>query len=268
MTFRSIVTAAFFTALTAASPALAQPQDDDPCRDRGHDDDRYTHCEVRDESLAAGPLTVDAGNNGGIRVVAWDQNSIRVQAVVQATAADEGRARELAQNVQVLAGSGQVSARGPDRTGRRESWSVSFRINVPRRNDLDLRANNGGITIQGVSGTIKFDTNNGGVRLTDLGGAVRGETHNGGVTIALAGRQWDGPGIEVETTNGGVNLAIPDGYNAQLETRTVNGGFRSDYPLTLQGDLASSRGIATTLGSGGAPVRVRTTNGGVRISRR
>jgi hypothetical protein len=38
--------------------------------------------------------------------------------------------------------------------------------------------------------------------------------------------------------------------------------------VTVQGELSSRRGITTTLGSGGAPVRVRTTNGGVRINRR
>jgi hypothetical protein len=267
MKLRSIFTAA--AALVAvASPLFGQVGNDDPCRDRGQDDDRYRHCEVREESMAAGPLTVDAGTNGGIRVVAWDQNAIRVQAIVQTNAREEGRARELASAVQLLVGGGRVSATGPDTSGRRESWSVSYRISVPRRNDLDLKANNGGITIDGVSGNIKFDTNNGGVRLSDLGGMVRGETHNGGLNVLLSGRQWDGEGIDVETTNGGITLAIPDGYNAELETRTVNGGFRSDFPLTVQGELSYRRGISATLGSGGAPVRVRTTNGGVKINRR
>jgi hypothetical protein len=265
MNLRLMISA--MVALALATPVFAQPSDD-PCEDQGRDRDRYRHCEVREESMASGPLTVDGGSNGGIRVTAWDQDSIRVQAIVQATADDESRARELAANVQVLVGGGRVSATGPERSGRDEWWSVSYRINVPRQNDLDLRANNGGITIQGVTGTIKFNTNNGGVRLTDLGGSVRGETHNGGVNIVLSGQQWNGEGIDVETTNGGVTVAIPEGYNAQFETRTVNGGFRSEYPLTLQGELSPRRGISTTLGAGGAPVRVRTTNGGVRVSRR
>lgn len=106
------------------------------------------------------------------------------------------------------------------------------------------------------------------MRLSDIGGSVRGRTRNGGVTVALAGQRWDGDGLDVETTNGGVTLSIPDGYNADLETRTVNGSFRTDYPITIQGELNSRRGISTTLGSGGAPVRVRTTNGGLRINRR
>jgi len=254
--------------LALASPLLAQTRDDDPCRDRWQNDDRYTHCEVREESMAPGPLTVEAGTNGGIRVVAWDQNSIRVQAVVQASADDESRARELAANVQLLVGGGRVSASGPERDGRRESWSVSYRINVPRRNDLNLRANNGGITIEGVTGQITFETRNGGVRLAELAGTVRGVTRNGGLNVVLNGRQWEGDGIDVQTTNGGVTVAIPDGYNAQFETRTVNGGFRSDVPLTLQGELSPRRGISTTLGSGGPLVRVITTNGGVKLNRR
>jgi putative adhesin len=268
MNIRFLFTLLAFSA--AAGIGRAQTFADDPCRDRGGDRGSERHCEVREESMAAGPLTVDAGPNGGIRIEGWDQNSIRVQAMIQANAREEGRAREIAQSVQILAGNGHVSANGPERDslGSRESWSVSYRINVPRRNDLDLRANNGGITIRDVSGNIKFDTNNGGVTLADLGGNVRGETHNGGLTVDLAGTRWDGDGIDVETTNGGVTLNIPAAYNAELETRTENGGFRIDFPITVQGELSMHRGIKTTLGAGGPPVRVRTTNGGLRVNRR
>jgi len=240
----------------------------DPCRDRGTDRDSYQFCEVREDSMPAGPLTVDAGSNGGIRIEGWDRNEIHVQAVIDTRAPSEAEAKQLASAVQIQAGGGKVLATGPSTTGRHESWSVSFRINVPRHNDLDLNANNGGVSIAGVAGSIRFETNNGGVRLSDLGGDVRGETHNGGVTVNLSGTTWDGAGLDVQTTNGGVTLAIPDGYNANLTTRTVNGSFRTDYPITVQGELTSTRGLSTTLGSGGPPVNVRTTNGGLKINRR
>ena len=106
------------------------------------------------------------------------------------------------------------------------------------------------------------------MRLQDVGGRVNGETRNGGLDVRLNGTRWDGEGLDVQTSNGGVTLSIPDGYNAELETRTVNGGLRIDFPITVQGELSSRRGISTTLGSGGPPVRVRTTNGGVKINRR
>lgn len=243
--------------------------DADPCAGgRYDDDDSRQHCAVRESTMPAGPLTVDAGDNGGITVEAWDRNEIRVRAVVRGTARSDERAREIASGVQVQSGGGRVSATGPDRDNRREWWSVSYRINVPRKNDLDLTAHNGGISITGVHGNVKFDTTNGGVRLTDLAGRVNGSTRNGGLTVNLGGSSWDGDGIDVETSNGGVTVAVPEGYNAQLETRTVNGGFRSDIPLTIQGELSSRRGVSAQLGSGGPTVRVRTTNGGLKIGRR
>ena len=68
---------------------------------------------------------------------------------------------------------------------------------------------------------------------------MNGETRNGGLNVALSGYRWDGDGLDVETSNGGVTVAIPDGYNAELETRTVNGGLRIDFPITVQGELTA-----------------------------
>ncbi|HJU43502.1 MAG TPA: DUF4097 family beta strand repeat-containing protein [Vicinamibacterales bacterium] len=240
--------------------------DADPCRNSNDSDDYYQHCEVRESTLPAGPLHVDAGQNGGVSVEAWDRNDIRVRAIVRGSAREQSRARDIAGQVQVQAGGGRVYATGPD-LNRREWWSVSYRINVPRRNDLDLSATNGGITIVGVTGNVRFGTTNGGVKLQNLGGRVNGETRNGGVNVILTGSRWDGDGLDVETSNGGVTVEIPENYNAEFETRTVNGGLNIDFPITVQGELTSRRGISTTLGSGGPPVRVRTTNGGVRVRR-
>jgi hypothetical protein len=44
--------------------------------------------------------------------------------------------------------------------------------------------------------------------------------------------------------------------------------LRVDFPITIQGELTARKGISTTLGAGGPLVRVRTTNGGVKIARR
>ena len=259
----------FYSGSAERAGAEAQVGSDaDPCRDNNYGDRDYErHCEVRESTMPAGPLSVDAGQNGGVSIEGWDRNEIRVRAIVQTSARDAADARSLAGQVQVQAGGGRVYATGPESL-RRQSWSVSYRINVPRRNDLDLHASNGGITVVGVIGNVRFDTTNGGVRLQDVGGRVNGETRNGGLNVTLSGSRWEGEGLDVQTSNGGVNLLIPDGYNAELETRTVNGGLRIDFPITVQGELTGNRGLSTTLGSGGPLVRVRTTNGGVTIRRR
>jgi hypothetical protein len=240
---------------------------DDPCRD--NDQDRGHACEVRDTRLPApvGPLTVDAAPNGGIRVEAWDQNDVLVRAVVQTWADDDATAKALLPGVRVTAAGANVSADGPERGGdRRSGWSVGYRIWAPRQTALALTSRNGGISLHGMRGESHFTTTNGGVTLNEVGGRVVGTTRNGGVTVRLDGTQWDGEGLEVETTNGGVSLAIPAGYSAELETGTVNGGIRTDYPLTVQGRL--DRELRATLGSGGPRLKVTTTNGGVRITQR
>ena len=246
-------------------PIVVEQTTDDPCRDAGWDDDYFRACDVRESTMPAGPLTVDAGRNGGIRVEGWDRNEIRVLAVVTANARREEDARQLASEVQVQTGSGRVSSTGPTTSGR-QWWSVSYRINVPRQNDLELNANNGGINIDAVHGTIRFETTNGGVTLRNLGGDVRGETRNGGLNVTLTGDRWEGAGLDVETRNGGVRMLVPERYSAELETGTVNGRVRIDFPITVSGSL--DRSLRTTLGSGGARVRAVTRNGGIRIERR
>ena len=243
---------------------MAVPQDD-WCRDGG-DRNRGWACEVREMTLSPmNPVRVDAGPNGGISVVGWDRNEIRLEARVQAQAQTDAEAEAVVQDVEVLTGSSVIRSDGPA-TRRRESWSVSFRLSVPRSSNLNLETRNGGIAIEGVSGRIGFETTNGGVRLADLGGDVSGRTSNGGVRVTLTGSEWQGGQLDVVTTNGGVRLVVPEGYNARLETGTTNGGISIDFPITVQGRIG--RHLSTDLGRGGSLIRVRTTNGGVTITRR
>ncbi|MDH3496379.1 MAG: DUF4097 domain-containing protein [Gemmatimonadota bacterium] len=249
--------------LTAVGAASAQGPDPLSCHDRGSDDERF--CEMRETTLPAGrdPIEVDGGPNGGIRVLGWDGRDIKVRARVTAAARSDARARELADGVEITA-DGAIRARGP-RAGRREWWAVTFEVLVPRHANLDLRTTNGGIRVEDVRGRIRFATTNGGVRLAALAGDVAGRTTNGGVEVVLTGSRWDGEGLDAQTTNGGVRLLIPDGYSAHLEASTRNGGLSVDFPITVQGLVGKS--LSFDLGTGGPTVRLRTTNGSVRLQR-
>ena len=250
----------------AAPAALAQDkaaQDQDWC-DRNHDDDRGWACEVREFTLSPSDLLrVDASPNGGIRVEGWDRNEVLVRARLSARADSDAEAQDIVSRI-TLTTEGRIDSDGP-RAGRDESWSVSYRIFAPRSSDLSLSTTNGGIGIENVAGDIDFRTTNGGVKLEAVAGDVRGHTTNGGLDIRLSGSEWQGGGLDVTTTNGGVRLAIPDGYNARLETGTTNGGLRFDFPVTVQGRL--DRQLTVDLGSGGKLIRAKTTNGGVVVRR-
>jgi putative adhesin len=257
---------AFATVSLPAAPQ--QPASDDWCRsERNNDRDRESVCEVRQFTVvAAGTMTVNAEPNGGIQVDGGPRGDIHVQAKVVAQAETQARARQIADAVKVTAVPDNVSADGPTGLGRREGWSVSYRLAVPTVSMLSLKTTNGGITIRDVDGTIEFRTVNGGVKLTNLAGDVKGRTSNGGVDVDLDGPGWRGEGLDVETSNGGVHLRIPEQYSAHLETGTVNGGLNIDFPVTVRGRV--DRQINADLGSGGAPIRVRTHNGGVKVSKK
>lgn len=227
------------------------------------DDDREVYCELRDTTLAASKsLAIDGRQNGSVVVHGWDRSDVRVVAKVRAEGETTADAQALARDLHVVYRSGRISVDGPSEE-RHRSWSVGLEVWLPRQSDLDLEAFNGGIGVDGVAGRLDMQTTNGGISLRRVSGDVRGSTTNGGVTVELDGDRWSGAGLDVRTTNGGVTLSVPAAYNARLETGTVNGGMQIDFPITVQGSIG--RHFTTTLGNGGPPIRVTTTNGGVRI---
>jgi hypothetical protein len=255
-------------ALGGGAAAQRNSSDSDWCRDENWGDDRRGFCEVREYTVpaAGATMTVDASPNGGISVDGETRGDIFVRAKVVGTAATEEEARAIAGRVQIVATADRVRADGPSGLGRREGWHVSYRLDVPTQTPLSLRTTNGGIAIDNVNSRVEFRTVNGGVKLSRMGGDVEGRMTNGGVTVDLEGATWQGSGLDVQTTNGGVHLAIPAQYSAHLETGTVNGSLKIDFPVTVQGTIG--RSLSTDLGSGGPTLRVNTSNGGVKITRK
>jgi DUF4097 and DUF4098 domain-containing protein YvlB len=251
-----------------AAQAQTASNDQDWCRDaeRNYDRDREVFCEVRD-LRESGPsrLEVLDNANGSISVTGSSRRDISVQARVVATAESDSDARALARNVSITLDNGRVRATGPENE-RRRSWSVSYRVDVPSSFDVNLETSNGSVAVEGVKGRIDMESSNGSVRLTDVGGRVNARTSNGSVHVTLAGKYWDGDGLSVVTSNGSARLDLPDGYNAHLIAGTNNGSLNLDIPVTVQGRV--SKRIDTTLGTGGATIEMRTSNGSLRIGRR
>ena len=254
-------------ALGLASFAFAQnPERELSCDEGWHNNDLVSHCEINEMTIAAVPhLSVDGGINGGMTVKGAPRNDILVRARVETAAESDGGAQSLARQIVIHTGGGRVVADGPA-PHHRENWSVSYEILVPQKIDLTLKSHNGGIRIADVRGEIDFEALNGGVSLNRLGGNVHGHTTNGGLSVELAGERWEGGQLDTSTTNGGVSLAVPDNYSARLETGTVNGHIRVDFPVTVRGEI--DRQLSIDLGSGGPLVRAVTTNGGVSIKRK
>jgi hypothetical protein len=267
---------ATFLALAAlALPGAALPAQDsdqdwlDDCRRDSWRETRAKFCEIRETGLkaTARTLTVDPGMNGGVAIIGWDRDSIAVTARIQVNARSEDEAEAVARDIRIEAAGALVRAVGPDPGGRHEGWSVSFVVRVPRRTDLSLATENGPLSVRDVAGRMVLSTQNGPLALVGVGGDVRARAQNGPLHVKLAGARWEGAGLDAETMNGPADLRIPEGYNAKIEFGTVNGPMNVGFPLTVTLNGRVTDRISTTLGAGGALIRVVTTNGPMTVRR-
>lgn len=238
------------------------------CPDGGgnHDSGNWEqYCEMREQTFAyGGQLTIDGGRNGGVSVKGWNRPDVLVRMRVSVGGEDAAAAKSMASQVRLNASAGLITAAGPEARDNTH-WSASFEVMVPHSVNLKATAHNGGITISDVAGDLNFSTHNGGLHITRVNGTVKGQTQNGGVHAKLSGARWEGAGLELTTTNGGVHLEVPPSYSAQLEASTVNGGFKTAFGEAPKG--RGERKLTAAMGSGGAPVKVTTRNGGVEIAK-
>lgn len=149
---------------------------------------------------------------------------------------------------------------------------IEWTIKVPKGVVVDLRTVNGGVRINGLQGEVHAKTTNGGVRGQGVGTQILDASSvNGGIEIEFTRPIESSASVDVETVNGGVELRLMADSKATISARAVNGGVSvAGLPVEKQeqaNSFESKRRLEGTLNGGGAKVNVRTTNGGVRITR-
>ncbi|MCB2407937.1 hypothetical protein [Hymenobacter lucidus] len=263
---KNLLTAFVLCASALTAVAQSVPAFTSTCEEGNNKyNNRRQYCETRDLVLAApktGPLTVNGQRNGGISVKSWAGSDVRVRARVQVWGEDEAAAKARVGSIQILTADNTLQASSP---GDDNGWAVSYELFVPEKMALDLKTHNGGISLHDVRGPVTFEAQNGGISISGSGGDVRGRTQNGGLSITLAGKKWDGKGLDVTTRNGGISWKLPADYSAQLYCSTQHGAVDTDFGTSVQGKIG--REIAVNLGKGGASVKAVTTNGGISIRR-
>lgn len=269
------LTAVALVVLVAPVASLRAQESDDEwlenCRDGGGDwGSRVRHCEIRETGMkpSKGPLSVEPGTNGGIEIIGWNRDSIGVTARIQVNARTSDDAEAIARDIKIEASNGVVRAtggRGP--YGRHQNWSIYFVVMVPRRTDLTLSTQNGPLSVSDVAGSMNLETQNGPLSLSGVGGDVHASAQNGPLTVELLGTRWEGTGLDAQSQNGPAELEIPDNYNAKIDFGTVNGPMDVGFPMTVTISGRVKDRISTTLGSGGPPIRVVTTNGPMTVRR-
>lgn len=196
-------------------------------------------------------FVIRAPSSARVRLIDTSNGSIRVEGVARVDKLDTSNA-----SISVLRSQGPLVA---------DTSNGSIRI-VETPGDLKLDTSNARIEADDVTGSIDADTSNGSIRvvITDPTpqAAMRFDTSNGGIEVTMQEFR-DNPTV-IDTSNGNVTLRLPANANAELQAETSNGSIRTDF------NLSSSTGnrrkeLKGRLGSGGALIKVSSTNSSVRI---
>jgi len=206
--------------------------------------------------------TFDLQNvNGPVEVQGWDRNDVEIHAVK--TAKHKESDLELVSiEVDAKPGAVSVTTRYPQNEG--VDVAVEYTVHVPHCAHVEhVGTINGTLRIAGVDAVEDLHTVNGNIEVYEGGGSVHAHTTNGYVHLELL-RLQDKNGAIAETTNGSVLLAVPADTQADLEARCLNGNFLSELPLAIE-STQRPRETRGKLGNGGAPIKLRTVNGGIRV---
>jgi hypothetical protein len=199
--------------------------------------------------------------NGTVDVQGWDRNVVEVHAVKTAKQKESDLDRVTIE-VDARPDAVSIATRYPQNEG--VEVAVEYTVHVPHGAHVEhIGTVNGTLRISGIENVEDVHTVNGNIEMFEAGGSVHAHTTNGNVHLELA-RLQDKTGATAETTNGSLVLAVPSDLQAEVEARCLNGNFSSEIPITLE-STQRPREVHGKLGHGGAPIHLRTVNGGIRL---
>lgn len=275
-------------ACAAAVPALAQ---------RG-----VTREEQRSFPVSGLPQVRVITFDGLIRIEAWDRSEVSYTAELCGRSRSDLDRIEIdaVQNGPQI----QIEARLRDRGRRRwnSGTSAQLTVRVPRRADVYAHSGDGQIEARDLTGEIDLSTGDGQIEASNLSGNILARTGDGRLTLQdvrgrLHARTGDGSvsvqgkfdelevttgdgSIEatvergstmsapwrLKTGDGSIQLALPDGFAAEIDAHTNDGTISSELPLMVTGKL-SGRSLRGRLNAGGNLLTISTGDGSITLRR-
>ncbi|KAA3660819.1 MAG: hypothetical protein DWQ10_05865, partial [Calditrichaeota bacterium] len=207
----------------------------------GDGDNRYTASDPINLRVGvAGHTGLDVNNvNGPVEIYGVngiDEIEITGERIVRSDSQRD--AEEHLQNLQVsLRDAGStiiVETEQPSSNDGRE-YEVRYNILIPDNWDVSVNLTNGIVTIESITGYVELDVTNGNVNLTDIVGDVSVDLTNGNADL----RGIDGD-VEVDLTNGIIFTQMGWAINRQCELSTTNGGIELRIPESASADFTAS----------------------------
>jgi len=225
-----------------------------------------------------GKVTVVSGMPGAISIVGWEKGRVRVESetVVRGLGPDGGEDLDEGPRVRVrhTPTSATIEVAGDSRAGR--ILECNLVVRVPRdKTDIAVTAARGDIRVEGVHGWIEVATGEGDLAAWSMSGYFSGRTERGDIRVAMSGSCWQGLEFGAVTRMGSIDVALPADYSAVLQFEARNGKVAVDYPpQTIDGEEVplkvgtrkKAQALHAGVGSGGAPIKLVSRSGDIRLS--
>lgn len=242
---------------------------------------------------ANGSLSLE-NTNGNVTFEAWDRNEVQVDAEKKVKAGSREDAQKILSQIKIDV-QAQPSAIHIEtvmpKKGENGLWNalfgdgdvnagVTYTVKLPRgavveadnengglkltgtRGSGKLETTNGRIEVDGTSGALVLTSTNGGIKVTRSEGTVKASTTNGSIEAELA-RVTPDRDLGFSSTNGSVTVRLPQDARLSVDAATTNGGIHSDFDLA--GGESRRGHLSGDLNGGGGMLKIRTTNGSVKI---
>jgi DUF4097 and DUF4098 domain-containing protein YvlB len=226
-----------------------------------------------------GRVEIMAGAPGSLTIIGWKKASVRMEAekIVYYSSPEEGKA--LLQKSPIHVRYNQTTS--SIRTAAAPDAKVEFNLTlyVPGdKTDIKANLNRGDFSVDGVNGWVEATVaTEGSIETKSMSGYFSGSTPRGEIAVEMTGNRWKGLEFAAMTQNGSVTLEIPVAYSAALQLETRNGKIVVDYPPqvvdgeTVPPDIVirkTSQSLKASVGDGGAPIKLVTYSGDVRLAKK
>ena len=134
--------------------------------------------------------------------------------------------------------------------------------------DLTVHTGDGAIRLERVNGAVDADTGDGSVVADGAFKSVHVRTGDGSVNIRAASASTTDADWSITTGDGSVVLEVPEGFGAELDAHTGDGGITlRDVTLSNVSGPIGKNSVRGRLGAGGRTVKVRTGDGAITLKR-
>jgi DUF4097 and DUF4098 domain-containing protein YvlB len=238
--------------------------------------------------------------NGRTQVIGEDRSDVALKVTRAARGESQEDAAQRADAIKVttrdVGGELVVEVDVPGRFLLR--GKADLEVRVPRTTRVSVNSSNGTVHVSGLRAHLRAHSSNGPVRVADIVGDIEVHTsnarmhaectcgrlvarssngkidlheHKGSVDAATSNgaiccqlESVDPAGVVLATSNGRIQLDLPEQVDGDVDIRVDNGVIRAQREMPCAPREKEGR-LKCTLGRGGAPIKLRASNGSISL---